>query len=168
MVVFWNEINQNDNYKSKFNLTALSLHLNLIWSKEYLINITSEHPARSISIDKESSSLYLAGRQSSLINPQTSKGYLVKTDFSGNLIWQKTYDRSLANNAMEGFSSIKQSADGNLIVAGYTNKYITSTNGSFGPTQGWLLKLDAEGGKYFGSALYREILLLMKKLVKKI
>jgi hypothetical protein len=65
--------------------------------------------------------------------------YLLKTDVSGNLVWSKTYGGIYNDYAY----SVKQTADGGYIMAGYTNSFGLSTNGAH--NDAYLLKTDANG-----------------------
>jgi hypothetical protein len=73
--------------------------------------------------------------------------YLVKTDASGNLVWQKTFGDSGTDTGY----SVKQTSDGGYIVVGNTYKY-----GGF--TNVYLIKTDSSGNltwqKGFGGADY--------------
>lgn len=61
--------------------------------------------------------------------------WLLKLDTSGNIQWQKTY----GGNGAEGPGSIRPTADGGWIVAGYTSSF------GAGGLDAWVLKLNANG-----------------------
>ncbi|WP_415329081.1 T9SS type A sorting domain-containing protein [Chryseobacterium sp. MMS23-Vi53] len=88
----------------------------------------------------------IAGRTLSLNGDVTityggGDGWIIKTDASGNIQWQKTYGGSSTDN----ISSIQQTSDGGYIACGNT----ISTNGqitqSFGGGDYWVIKLDQSG-----------------------
>jgi hypothetical protein len=60
---------------------------------------------------------------------------LVKTDASGNMMWNQTYDKSDDDEAW----ALVQTADGGYALAGYTGSYAT------GDEDYWLVKTDANG-----------------------
>jgi hypothetical protein len=63
--------------------------------------------------------------------------WLVKTDSSGNKLWNKTYGGTLIDHAY----SMVQTLDGGYAMAGYTQSY------GVGGTDFWLVKADASGSK---------------------
>jgi regulation of enolase protein 1 (concanavalin A-like superfamily) len=74
--------------------------------------------------------------------------YLIRTDASGNQLWQKTFGGSDINTG----NSVRQTSDGGFIIAGFTN--------SFGAGSGdvYLIRTDASGNqlwqKTFGGSNY--------------
>ena len=63
-------------------------------------------------------------------------GWLVKLDTSGNVMWEKTYGVSVS----DATNSVKPTADGGYIVAGFTNGFSLPAK-----SDAWLLKLDGGG-----------------------
>ncbi len=62
--------------------------------------------------------------------------WLVKTDGSGNMVWNQTYGETLDDTAF----SIIQTADGGYAIAGYAAFYVSGAG-----TNVWLVKTDAFG-----------------------
>jgi len=65
----------------------------------------------------------------------THDAWLVKTDADGNIVWDKTFGGSGAEEA----NSVQQTADGGYILGGYTYSY------GAGESDAWLVKTDADG-----------------------
>ena len=77
--------------------------------------------------------------------------YLVKTDASGNIQWNKTYGHLNADWAR----SVVQTGDGGYAIAGYTGLYPGDLHNDF-----WLVKTDANGNEQwnrtYGGAFFDE------------
>lgn len=82
--------------------------------------------------------------------------WILKLDVAGNIQWQKSY----GGNGHEEPNSIYQTTDGGFLVGGYSYSGIsgskTATN--YGSSDGWVVRLDANGNKlwdnsYGGSGL---------------
>ena len=107
---------------------------NLQWIKRYGESSSSES---AFSVIQTSDGGYaLAGSTYSFVS-SSSDFWLVKTDSSGNLQWDKTYGGS--NNERARF--VIQTSDGGYALAGYTNSF-----GS-GDDDCWLVKIDSSGNK---------------------
>jgi hypothetical protein len=77
--------------------------------------------------------------------------WLIKTDASGNKVWDKTYG---GTDYDEGYS-VQQTSDGGFVVAGATSSY------GAGNSDGWLIKTDSNGDKTwdktFGGSVRDEV-----------
>ena len=69
--------------------------------------------------------------------------WLVKTDTSGNLIWDKTY----GGTGHDQLIKIRSTADGGFVLGGYSSSGITGdkTETSRGSYDYWIVKIDANG-----------------------
>ena len=68
--------------------------------------------------------------------------WIVKLDASANITWQ----RALGGSNSDGALSIQQTTDGGYIVAGYSESNDGDVTGNHGgPTDYWVVKLDASG-----------------------
>jgi hypothetical protein len=78
--------------------------------------------------------------------------YLVRTDISGNVLWDKYYSEGYPNSG----HCVRQTADGGYIAVGETltqGLYINGHLVSWGPMRVYLVKTDAEGNKLWGKIL---------------
>jgi len=125
----------------------------LIWQKTY--GGSSSESASSI-IEISDGNFVLAGMTRSKDGDITnSKGsddiWVIKINsLDGSMIWQKTYGGSSSESA----SSILESSDGNLIVAGATRSFngdVTKNKGNFDI---WLLKISPNDGKIIWQETY--------------
>lgn len=67
--------------------------------------------------------------------------WVIKTDFSGNILWAKTYGGSQANVE----SQMKQTSDGEYILLGYTTSNDGEVQGNHGFADYWVVKIDSLG-----------------------
>ena len=74
-------------------------------------------------------------------NQGKDDAYMIKTDVSGNILWSKTY----GGKKDDGFNQVVETADGNLVAAGYTDSKSGDVAGNHGGRDGWLVKLNANG-----------------------
>ncbi|MBP6512530.1 MAG: T9SS type A sorting domain-containing protein [Bacteroidia bacterium] len=69
--------------------------------------------------------------------------WIVKTDATGNIQWQKT----IGGNSGDMFTSLQQSSDGGYILCGYSLSSFSEdkTENGFGDLDYWIVKTDATG-----------------------
>jgi len=67
--------------------------------------------------------------------------WVVKTDQSGNIEWEKCYGGSLADRAF----AVKQTIDNGFIIAGFTNSNDVHVSGNHGEEDSWVVKTDSLG-----------------------
>ena len=67
--------------------------------------------------------------------------WIIKLDFIGNLLWQKTFGGS----GDESANSIHQTLDGGYIVAGQSDSNDGDVSGNHGYNDYWVIKLDVNG-----------------------
>ncbi len=82
-------------------------------------------------------------------NHGSSDYWIVKLDASGNIQWQ----RCLGGSSYDYAISIRQTADGGYIVAGYTGSNDGNVTGNHGISDFWVVKLDAAGAIQWQSCL---------------
>lgn len=78
--------------------------------------------------------------------------WVIKVNASGNLVWSKTYGGSTEDIAQ----SVRQTNDGNFVVAGFTYSSDGDLSGNFGSRDLWILKISPSGtliwDKIFGGS----------------
>lgn len=67
--------------------------------------------------------------------------WILKTDASGTMQWQKT----LGGSSDDAASGVTKTADGGYIIAGYTKSNNGDVSGNHGLEDAWIVKLDAIG-----------------------
>jgi len=101
------------------------------------------------SVEQASDGGYLIAGLTSSFGAGQSDVWLVKTDFAGNMEWNKTYGGADHDGAL----SVQKTSDNGYIVAGYTFSF-----GVGGSSDFLLIKIDAAGNtqwsKTFGGTLY--------------
>ena len=74
-------------------------------------------------------------------NQGRDDAYMIKTDASGNVLWSKTY----GGKKDDGFNQVVETANGNLVAAGYTESKSGDVSGNHGGRDGWLVMFNADG-----------------------
>jgi hypothetical protein len=121
-----------------FWLVKTDVNGNVQWNKTY----GGRNPDEAYALVQASDGGYaMVGRSFSLRNDSGQELWLVKTDSSGAMQWNRTYN---GTNVSEGMGrALVQTADGGYAVVGQTG--VTTSNASFGNSEFWLVKTDASG-----------------------
>jgi len=104
---------------------------NLIWQKTY--GGTGNSIGRSVA--QTSDGGYVVAGETSSYGAGGIDVYLIKTDSSGNMIWQKTF----GGTDYDWGYSVVQASDGSYIIAGNTRSYGAGRGGDV-----WLIKIAGE------------------------
>jgi hypothetical protein len=106
---------------------------NLSWSKAYG-GYAMDH---AYSVIQSSDGGYVIAGLTESFGAGGQKAYLVKTDGSGNLLWNRTFGGT--GQSPEIFNSVKQTTDGGYIMAGFTENF------GAGGTDIFVVKTDGSG-----------------------
>ena len=104
---------------------------NLLWQRNF--GGTSGDSAESVQLTSDGGYI-LAGITESF-GAGGGDAYLIKTDASGNLLWQRTF----GGTDYDGAYSVQQTSEGGYILAGYTCSFGAGVNDAY------LVKTDASG-----------------------
>jgi len=121
---------------------------NMVWQKA--LGGTGSDICNSIT---ETNGGYIAAGSSNSSNCDVTRNnggndfWVVKTDFSGNLIWEKSYGGSSNESA---FSTLVNDY-GNIVIGGYTSSNDSDIVENHGGSEYWILELDASGMKIMQS-----------------
>lgn len=108
---------------------------NLIWEKTYQKMESQE----GLSIIDVGDGIVLAGGFWSYTNLYPSDGWLMKIDYDGKIIWEKTYGDRFSN---EVFAGIDKTSDGGFVLVGSCR---SGPLGIFWGSNIMLMKVDANG-----------------------
>ena len=133
--------NQQDSDENQdFWVVKLDSSLNVVWEKRYGGEV--EEKLYDIIINRNGG-FTLVGRTESF-GAGSQDGYVVRINDEGTVLWDTTFGGEWGDRLY----SIDETADNNLLIAGYTR---TSSSGS---NQGyWVVKLD-ESGTFIEEAIY--------------
>lgn len=106
----------------------------VIWSNSYSYPGNSGHNFRG-SIEASNGDLLSTG----LTNLSNDAGWLVRTDNSGDLVWQREYDRS---QHIDFFYHVIETSDGGFLLSGQAVDTVEFSQDA------WLLKVDSVGCPY--------------------
>ena len=134
-----------------FWVVKLSSLGNIEWQKTFGGNLTDI--ARSVQQTSDGGYI-IAGETSStngdVIGNHGSFDYwVIKTDSSGNIQWQKTLGGTADDRAYE----IQQTTDNGYVIAGYTSSNNGDVSGNHGTTDYWIVKLGSTGDLQWQKAL---------------
>ena len=108
---------------------------NTEWNKTYGASVEEAFYATAYSLIQTSDGGYaLAGEKEFFTG--NADAWLVKTDASGNMEWNKTYGET----DYSGAGCVIQTSDGGYALAGWTRSLVAA-----GGTAAWLIKTDANG-----------------------
>ncbi len=93
---------------------------------------------RAESVDQTSDGGYIIAGYSDSFGAGSDDVYLVKTDATGNLVWQKTFGGAASDRGM----SVDRALDGGYAVAGTTQSFLPA-GGTY--SAGYLIKTDSLG-----------------------
>jgi len=144
---------QFDNYKSKVHLINMDTLGNVLWEYTFQVGTNDYNNPLQFIFRKDNLGIYICGWGQSFIGGN-QKPFIIKTDYTGNLIWQKEYDQ-VSGSMTEFFKSIQESQDGNLIVGGSRTVNETSIP-SYGPVRARLLKIDTAGEIIWDRLIHRD------------
>jgi hypothetical protein len=127
-------------FERLFFLLKLDARGNVVWQKGYGgsnsgYDVSSETGGAYATSD---GGYVLAGESNIFLHAAT--GWIVKTDASGNILWQKTYT-GLTSGGGNVINDIIQTSDGGYAAAGDS----WTANPTYGGPGLWLVKTDSEG-----------------------
>lgn len=127
-------------FENLFFLLKLDAHGNIVWQRGYGgVNGTYDHTSEQGGAAATSDGGYVLAGQSNVFQ-QAINGWLVKTDGSGNIVWQKSYT-GLTPDAGNLFNGIIQTSDGGFAATGDS----WTPDLTYGGPGLWLVKIDPNG-----------------------
>src|SRR6516164_2426481 len=127
-------------FENLFFLLKLDARGNIVWQKGYGgVNGTYDHTSEQGGAAATSDGGYVLAGESDVFQ-QAVNGWIVKTDGSGNIAWQKSYT-GLTSNAGNAFNGIIQTSDGGFAATGDS----WTPDMTYGGPGLWLVKIEANG-----------------------
>lgn len=127
-------------FENLFFLLKLDAQGNIVWQKGYGgVNGTYNHTGEQGGAAATSDGGYVLAGQSNVFQ-QAVNGWIVKTDGSGNILWQKSYS-GLTFSAGNIFNGIIQTSDGGYAATGES----WTPDLTYGGPGLWLAKIDPNG-----------------------
>lgn len=126
------------------NITKIDTAGNIIWNKQYGdLELDEFWWAREL----DNGDIAAIGSYRDTSNMK-DRGWIVRTDSSGNLLWDRSFQR---HNDHSYFRDFKQTLDKGFICAGFVFQ------GASGTQDAWLVKIDSLGCDQAGCAIYTGI-----------
>jgi len=127
-------------FENLFFLLKLDAHGNIVWQRGYGgVNGTYDHTSEQGGAAATSDEGYVLAGQSDVFQ-QASNGWILKTDGSGNIVWQKSYS-GLTSDAGNVFNGIIQTSDGGFAATGES----WTPDLTYGGPGLWMVKIEPDG-----------------------
>jgi hypothetical protein len=127
-------------FENLFFLLKLDAHGNIVWQKGYGgANGSRDHTSEQGGAAATSDGGYVLAGLSNVFQ-QGNDGWILKTDGSGNIVWQKSYS-GLTPGASNVFNGIIQTSDGGFAATGES----WTPDPTYGGPGLWLAKIDPDG-----------------------
>jgi hypothetical protein len=127
-------------FENLFFLLKLDARGNIVWQKGYGgVNGTYGHTSEQGGAAATSDGGYVLAGQSNVFQ-QAVNGWILRTDGSGNIVWQKSYS-GLTSDAGNVFNGIIQTSDGGFAATGDS----WTPDLTYGGPGLWLVKIDPNG-----------------------
>jgi hypothetical protein len=127
-------------FENLFFLLKLDARGNIVWQKGYGgANGSYDHTSEQGGAAATSDGGYVLAGQSNVFQ-QAVNGWIVKTDGSGNIVWQKSYT-GLTSYGGNVFNGIIQTSDGGFAATGES----WTPDLTYGGPGLWLVKIDPNG-----------------------
>ena len=127
-------------FENLFFLLKLDAHGNILWQRGYGgVNGSYDHTSEQGGAAATSDGGYVLAGESDVFQ-QAVNGWILKTDGSGNIIWQKSYS-GLTSDVGNVFNGIIQTSDGGFAATGDS----WTPNQTYGGPGLWLVKIDPDG-----------------------
>lgn len=127
-------------FEDLFFLLKVDARGNVIWQRGYGgVNGYYDHSTEQGGAVPTSDGGYVLAGQSNVFD-QADNGWILKTDGSGNIVWQKTYS-GLTPDAGNVFNGIIQTSDGDFAATGES----WTPDLTYGGPGLWLVKIAADG-----------------------